>query len=150
MFNIDDIVQEGIAVGRSFAMYKNYNIDGNKEMIAIGTMNIVGSFTSCYLTTGKHHHQMLTKTYIFSTSIPNIKGIKNYDSFRAIFAFGCELQCWMQDCSIQHSDVNCSDADTVVFDTFVLLHSSGGTISHNCICNAWTYRLRSSHPSLED
>jgi len=48
------IVQEGIAVGRSFAMYKNYNIDGNKEMIAIGTMNIVGSFTSCYLTTGKY------------------------------------------------------------------------------------------------
>ena len=33
-------------------MFKNYNIDGNKEMIAIGTMNILGSFTSCYLTTG--------------------------------------------------------------------------------------------------
>lgn len=48
------IVQEGIAVGRSFAMYKNYNIDGNKEMIAMGTMNIVGSFTSCYITTGKY------------------------------------------------------------------------------------------------
>jgi len=47
------IVQEGIAVGRSFAMFKNYHIDGNKEMIAIGTMNIFGSFTSCYLTTGK-------------------------------------------------------------------------------------------------
>lgn len=45
-------VQEGIAVGRSFAMFKNYHIDGNKEMIAIGTMNIFGSFTSCYLTTG--------------------------------------------------------------------------------------------------
>uniref|UniRef100_M8BFU5 Sulfate transporter 3.1 n=1 Tax=Aegilops tauschii TaxID=37682 RepID=M8BFU5_AEGTA len=43
---------EGIAVGRSFAMFKNYHIDGNKEMIAIGTMNILGSFTSCYLTTG--------------------------------------------------------------------------------------------------
>jgi len=48
------IVQEGIAVGRSFAMFKNYHIDGNKEMIAIGTMNIFGSFTSCYLTTGKN------------------------------------------------------------------------------------------------
>lgn len=33
-------------------MYKNYHIDGNKEMIAFGSMNIVGSFTSCYLTTG--------------------------------------------------------------------------------------------------
>ncbi|KAJ6938734.1 hypothetical protein NC651_005236 [Populus alba x Populus x berolinensis] len=42
---------EGIAVGRSFAMFKNYHIDGNKEMIAFGTMNIVGSCTSCYLTT---------------------------------------------------------------------------------------------------
>ncbi|XP_019442395.1 PREDICTED: sulfate transporter 3.1-like [Lupinus angustifolius] len=43
---------EGIAVGRSFAIFKNYHIDGNKEMIAFGTMNIVGSFTSCYITSG--------------------------------------------------------------------------------------------------
>lgn len=47
-----DGVQEGVAVGRSFAMYKNYHIDGNKEMIAFGMMNLVGSLTSCYLTTG--------------------------------------------------------------------------------------------------
>ncbi|CAO2838440.1 unnamed protein product [Amaranthus hypochondriacus] len=43
---------EGVAVGRSFAMRKNYHIDGNKEMLAFGLMNIVGSCTSCYLTTG--------------------------------------------------------------------------------------------------
>ncbi|KAJ6769014.1 SULFATE TRANSPORTER [Salix koriyanagi] len=43
---------EGVAVGRSFAMFKNYHIDGNKEMIAFGMMNIAGSCTSCYLTTG--------------------------------------------------------------------------------------------------
>lgn len=43
---------EGVAVGRSFAMFKNYHIDGNKEMIAFGMMNIVGSCTSCYLTAG--------------------------------------------------------------------------------------------------
>ncbi|WCJ23844.1 sulfate transporter 3 1 [Euphorbia peplus] len=43
---------EGVAVGRSFAMFKNYHIDGNKEMIAFGLMNIAGSCTSCYLTTG--------------------------------------------------------------------------------------------------
>ncbi|CAL2242530.1 unnamed protein product [Prunus armeniaca] len=45
---------EGIAVGtgRSFFMFKNYHFDGNKEMIAIGMMNIAGSCTSCYLTTG--------------------------------------------------------------------------------------------------
>ncbi|KAH9794717.1 putative sulfate transporter 3.3 [Citrus sinensis] len=43
---------EGIAVGRTFAALKNYQVDGNKEMIAIGVMNIVGSSTSCYITTG--------------------------------------------------------------------------------------------------
>ncbi|XVF88503.1 hypothetical protein PTKIN_Ptkin19aG0056100 [Pterospermum kingtungense] len=43
---------EGIAIGRSFAIMRNEQTDGNKEMIAFGLMNIVGSFTSCYLTTG--------------------------------------------------------------------------------------------------
>ncbi|KAH9608046.1 hypothetical protein KSS87_020881 [Heliosperma pusillum] len=47
------VLAEGVAVGRSFAMFKNYHIDGNKEMIAFGLMNIVGSCTSCYLTSGK-------------------------------------------------------------------------------------------------
>lgn len=46
------VIQEGVAVGRSFAMFKNYHIDGNKEMVAFGMMNIAGSCTSCYLTTG--------------------------------------------------------------------------------------------------
>lgn len=57
-------MQEGIAVGRSFAMFKNYNIDGNKEMIAFGMMNIVGSFTSCYLTTGTFTHTWLLHYHI--------------------------------------------------------------------------------------
>ena len=52
-------MQEGIAVGRSFAMFKNYHIDGNKEMIAFGVMNIAGSFTSCYLTSGTDLHILL-------------------------------------------------------------------------------------------
>ncbi|XP_010519099.1 PREDICTED: probable sulfate transporter 3.5, partial [Tarenaya hassleriana] len=43
---------EGIAIGRSFGLMKNEQIDGNKEMIAFGLMNVIGSFTSCYLTTG--------------------------------------------------------------------------------------------------
>lgn len=43
---------EGIAIGRSFAVMKNEQTDGNKEMVAFGIMNLIGSFTSCYLTTG--------------------------------------------------------------------------------------------------
>lgn len=46
-------LQEAIAVGRSFSSIKGYHMDGNKEMMAMGFMNIVGSFTSCYVATGK-------------------------------------------------------------------------------------------------
>lgn len=45
--------QEGIAVGRTFASMKNYQIDGNKEMVAVGSMNLAGSCASCYVTSGK-------------------------------------------------------------------------------------------------
>ncbi|KAG9459310.1 hypothetical protein H6P81_003818 [Aristolochia fimbriata] len=43
---------EGIAIGRVFAGIKNYQTDGNKEMVAFGLMNLVGACTSCYFTTG--------------------------------------------------------------------------------------------------
>lgn len=32
---------------------KDYQLDGNKEMMALGAMNIVGSMTSCYVATGE-------------------------------------------------------------------------------------------------
>lgn len=44
--------QEAIAVGRSFATINGYHLDGNKEMVAMGVMNIAGSVTSCYVATG--------------------------------------------------------------------------------------------------
>ncbi|CAA0832138.1 Sulfate transporter 3.1 [Striga hermonthica] len=63
---------EGIAVGRSFAMFKNYNIDGNKEMIAIGMMNIVGSCSSCYLTTGPFSRSAVNFNAGCKTAVSNI------------------------------------------------------------------------------
>ncbi|KAJ0520227.1 putative SLC26A/SulP transporter, STAS domain, sulfate anion transporter, STAS domain superfamily [Helianthus annuus] len=63
---------EGIAVGRSFAMFKNYNIDGNKEMIAFGMMNIAGSFTSCYLTTGPFSRSAVNFNAGCKTAVSNI------------------------------------------------------------------------------
>ncbi|KAI8532261.1 hypothetical protein RHMOL_Rhmol11G0199500 [Rhododendron molle] len=42
---------ESIAIGRTFAAKKDYELDGNKEMVALGTMNIIGSMTSCYVAT---------------------------------------------------------------------------------------------------
>jgi sulfate transporter 3 len=63
---------EGIAVGRSFSMFKNYHIDGNKEMIAFGMMNIAGSFTSCYLTTGPFSRTAVNFNAGCKTAVSNI------------------------------------------------------------------------------
>ncbi|KAL3626074.1 Sulfate transporter 3.1 [Castilleja foliolosa] len=63
---------EGIAVGRSFAMLKNYNIDGNKEMIAFGMMNLAGSCTSCYLTAGPFSRSAVNVNAGCRTAVSNI------------------------------------------------------------------------------
>ena len=51
------LYQEATAIGRTFAAMKDYQIDGNKEMVALGVMNVAGSMTSCYVATGEvlHH-----------------------------------------------------------------------------------------------
>ncbi|CAI9095985.1 OLC1v1032037C4 [Oldenlandia corymbosa var. corymbosa] len=63
---------EGIAVGRTFAALKNYQVDGNKEMIAIGLMNIVGSCTSCYVTTGAFSRSAVNHNAGCKTAVSNI------------------------------------------------------------------------------
>ncbi|KAK4484160.1 hypothetical protein RD792_011381 [Penstemon davidsonii] len=63
---------EGIAVGRTFAALKNYQVDGNKEMIAIGLMNIVGSSTSCYVTTGAFSRSAVNHNAGCKTAVSNI------------------------------------------------------------------------------
>lgn len=136
--------QEGIAVGRSFAMFKHYNIDGNKEMVAIGTMNIVGSCFSCYLTTGlnnKQQNPFMRK--------PNWFWLPNHQTCRPIFPIGCELQCRMQNRSIKRSYGDCSDVDIVVLDSSVPLHSSCGAFFHHHFRHAWPHRLRSCYSLVE-
>lgn len=66
------VLAEGVAVGRSFAMFKNYHIDGNKEMIAFGMMNIAGSCTSCYLTTGPFSRTAVNFNAGCRTAVSNI------------------------------------------------------------------------------
>lgn len=62
-------MQEGVAIGRTFAAIRDYHIDGNKEMIAFGAMNIVGSCTSCYVATGKMRTHATIWKYILSFGI---------------------------------------------------------------------------------
>ncbi|KAL9242376.1 hypothetical protein vseg_016383 [Gypsophila vaccaria] len=63
---------EGIAVGRTFASLENYQVDGNKEMIAIGAMNMVGSCSSCYVTTGAFSRSAVNYNAGAKTAMSNI------------------------------------------------------------------------------
>ncbi|XP_068660238.1 probable sulfate transporter 3.3 [Aristolochia californica] len=63
---------EGIAVGRTFASMKNYKVDGNKEMMAIGLMNMVGSGSSCYITTGAFSRSAVNHNAGAKTAASNI------------------------------------------------------------------------------
>lgn len=59
-------------MGRTFAALKNYQVDGNKEMIAIGVMNIIGSSTSCYVTTGAFSRSAVNHNAGCKTAVSNI------------------------------------------------------------------------------
>ncbi|CAN8259165.1 unnamed protein product [Cochlearia groenlandica] len=63
---------EGIAVGRTFASLKNYQVNGNKEMMAIGFMNMAGSCTSCYITTGSFSRSAVNYNAGARTAVSNI------------------------------------------------------------------------------
>ncbi|XP_008793448.1 probable sulfate transporter 3.4 [Phoenix dactylifera] len=63
---------EGIAVGRTFASLKNYQVDGNKEMMAIGIMNVAGSCASCYVTTGSFSRSAVNYNAGCRTALSNI------------------------------------------------------------------------------
>ncbi|KAL3676255.1 hypothetical protein R1sor_026203 [Riccia sorocarpa] len=63
---------EAVAIGRTFAALRDYHIDGNKEMIAIGAMNIAGSFSSCYLATGSFSRSAVNYQAGVRTAVANI------------------------------------------------------------------------------
>ncbi|KAJ1699581.1 hypothetical protein LUZ63_008093 [Rhynchospora breviuscula] len=63
---------EAIAIGRTFAGMKDYQIDGNKEMVALGTMNIIGSMTSCYVATGSFSRSAVNYMAGCKTTVSNM------------------------------------------------------------------------------
>ncbi|XP_062089523.1 probable sulfate transporter 3.4 [Humulus lupulus] len=63
---------EGVAVGRTFASLQNYQVDGNKEMMAIGLMNIFGSCSSCYVTTGSFSRSAVNYNAGAKSAVSNI------------------------------------------------------------------------------
>ncbi|KAL0392313.1 UNVERIFIED_CONTAM: Sulfate transporter 1.3 [Sesamum radiatum] len=63
---------EAVAIGRTFAAMKDYQIDGNKEMVALGAMNIAGSMTSCYVATGSFSRSAVNYMAGCQTAASNI------------------------------------------------------------------------------
>ncbi|KAI3757398.1 hypothetical protein L6452_04935 [Arctium lappa] len=63
---------EAVAVGRSFASIKGYNLDGNKEMLAMGFMNIAGSMSSCYVATGSFSRTAVNYSAGCESTVSNI------------------------------------------------------------------------------
>ncbi|CAA6664443.1 unnamed protein product [Spirodela intermedia] len=63
---------EAVAIGRTFAAMKDYQLDGNKEMVALGTMNIVGSLTSCYVATGSFSRSAVNYMAGCQTAVSNM------------------------------------------------------------------------------
>ncbi|XP_047982640.1 sulfate transporter 1.3-like [Salvia hispanica] len=63
---------EAVAIGRTFAAMKDYQIDGNKEMVALGAMNIAGSMTSCYVSTGSFSRSAVNFMAGCQTAVSNI------------------------------------------------------------------------------
>ncbi|XP_010261543.1 PREDICTED: sulfate transporter 1.2-like [Nelumbo nucifera] len=63
---------EALAIARTFASMKDYQIDGNKEMVALGAMNVVGSMTSCYLATGSFSRSAVNYMAGCQTTISNV------------------------------------------------------------------------------
>lgn len=63
---------EAVAIGRTFAAMKDYQLDGNKEMVALGTMNVVGSMTSCYIATGSFSRSAVNFMAGCQTPVSNV------------------------------------------------------------------------------
>uniref|UniRef100_A0A0D9VQP4 STAS domain-containing protein n=1 Tax=Leersia perrieri TaxID=77586 RepID=A0A0D9VQP4_9ORYZ len=63
---------EAVAVGRSFSVIKGYCLDGNKEMVAMGFMNIAGSLSSCYVATGSFSRTAVNFAAGCKTAVSNI------------------------------------------------------------------------------
>lgn len=63
---------EAMAVGRSFASIKGYQLDGNREMLSMGIMNIAGSLTSCYVATGSFSRTAVNFSAGCQTAVSNI------------------------------------------------------------------------------
>ncbi|CAJ2648544.1 unnamed protein product [Trifolium pratense] len=77
---------EAMAVGRSFASIKGYQLDGNREMFSMGIMNIAGSLSSCYVATGSFSRTAVNFSAGCQTAVSNIVMALTVILFLQLFA----------------------------------------------------------------
>ncbi|WJX62952.1 Low affinity sulfate transporter 3 [Trifolium repens] len=77
---------EAMAVGRSFASIKGYQLDGNREMFSMGIMNIAGSLSSCYVATGSFSRTAVNFSAGCQTAVSNIVMAVTVILFLQLFA----------------------------------------------------------------
>ncbi|KAI3978496.1 hypothetical protein MKX01_015671 [Papaver californicum] len=76
---------EAVDIGRTFASMKDYQLDGNNEMVALDAMNIVGSVSSCYVATGSFSRSAVNYMYtpnaiLSSIIISAVIGLIDYEA----------------------------------------------------------------------
>ncbi|KAF8407541.1 hypothetical protein HHK36_006675 [Tetracentron sinense] len=57
---------------KNFWSMKDYQVDGNKEMVALGAINVIGSMASCYVATGSFSRSVLNYMAGYQTAVSNI------------------------------------------------------------------------------
>ncbi|XP_074309075.1 sulfate transporter 1.2-like [Silene latifolia] len=63
---------EALAIGRTFADMRGYELDGNQEMVALGVSNLIGSITSCYVVSGGFGRSAVNYMAGCQTAVSNI------------------------------------------------------------------------------
>lgn len=101
-------LSEGISISRTFAAMRGYQIDGNKEMVAMGTMNVVGSMTSCYVATGLKPEKKTAFTVSFSCESASL-----FESISYAGSFSRSAVNYMAGC--------CSAVSNIVMSFIVLM-----------------------------
>ncbi|KAK8940253.1 putative sulfate transporter 3.4 [Platanthera guangdongensis] len=61
-----------IAQGRTFASFRNYQINENKEIRGVGVMNVIGSCFSCFVASGSLSRTTLNHSTGSKTTVSNI------------------------------------------------------------------------------
>lgn len=171
VINVFMDLQEGIAVGRTFAALKNYQVDGNKEMMAIGLMNMAGSCSSCYVTTGtyliqcpsqkfKQVHLQKKKRKLTPRDLflwrywPVVLAIlyvqvrfsllfylDKFYFYRILFSISSKLQRWGTNGCFKHNNGNSCVNHPAVSNATVLLHSHCHPGSNHHNSSDWPNRL---------